>query len=401
MPCLYGNTVQVVEQEYDEEVVEITFPANSIFASRQTIVDCLALEIAEVELRQALCALGPTADPQTLVTDLETPIAITLTGTDPLGGTLLFFVDTFPSDGFLDGVPPDLIYTPDIGFSGLDSFTFYVNNGYSDSIPATITIHVGFEGIYQDVETSYETPIVITMEVNPSTVDPGTLTFNIVTPPSNGSLGPIVGNQVTYTPDPGYDGPDSFTWEATRGLYTSDPATVDITVTPQGEFVADFITLEYQFVDGLDLDTRTRLTGPESGEWVGWCQEAISNGSNGPWYEWGGDNTGLGFESVLFYVNTIRAAFPAGTIVGQCYSWWYNLRESGNVTLQLKAYQGGEMQYQDGLYKWENVGGTQVASIILNSNVTRNESNCIDDPECVTGFTYDLATNTFNWTPCI
>src|SRR4030095_4154006 len=71
-----------------------------------------------------------------------------------------------------------------------------------------------------------------------------TLTFSIVTGPSNGSLGSVSaatcsgGNctaTVTYTPGPDYNGSDSFTFKASDGAINSNPSTVNITVTPAND----------------------------------------------------------------------------------------------------------------------------------------------------------------------
>jgi hypothetical protein len=47
-----------------------------------------------------------------------------------------------PVNGTLSGTVPDLIYTPNPGYSGPDSFTYMVNDGYLDSNLATVTIAV-------------------------------------------------------------------------------------------------------------------------------------------------------------------------------------------------------------------------------------------------------------------
>ena len=48
--------------------------------------------------------------------------------------------------------------------------------------------------------------------------------------PAHGTLGAIAGGKVTYTPDDGYHGEDSFTYRASDGDLESSPATVTLTV---------------------------------------------------------------------------------------------------------------------------------------------------------------------------
>ena len=67
-----------------------------------------------------------------------------------------------------------------------------------------------------------------------SDADGDGLTFTVKNSPSNGGLGTVVGDKVTYTPAPGYVGPDSFSYVANDGNAESDPATVSITVTSSG-----------------------------------------------------------------------------------------------------------------------------------------------------------------------
>jgi autotransporter-associated beta strand protein len=69
----------------------------------------------------------------------NTPQAITLTGS---GGTLTYTIISPPSNGILSGTAPNLTYTPTTNFSGSDSFTFLVNNGTSNSSPATVSIGI-------------------------------------------------------------------------------------------------------------------------------------------------------------------------------------------------------------------------------------------------------------------
>jgi hypothetical protein len=57
-----------------------------------------------------------------------------------------------------------------------------------------------------------------------------TIRFRIVTPPQHGTLSAITGSTVTYTPDPGFSGADSFTYAASDGALESAAATARITV---------------------------------------------------------------------------------------------------------------------------------------------------------------------------
>ncbi|MDF7806358.1 Ig-like domain-containing protein [Pontiellaceae bacterium B12219] len=102
----------------------------------------------------------PVADPKIVLTQPDTPVAITLSGSDAEGNFLTYSVVTQPANGSLTGTEPNLIYTPTNGFSGVDSFTYTVNDAQDDSAPATVTISVSTDGI----NLSFS-------DLNPSTTD--------------------------------------------------------------------------------------------------------------------------------------------------------------------------------------------------------------------------------------
>lgn len=94
------------------------------------------------------------AYPQSVTMLQNTNLAITLFGS---GGTnMTYTISTSPTHGTLTGTAPILTYTPAANYSGSDSFTFYVNNGVSNSVPATISI-----GIWagQPVSFSWKNPV--------------------------------------------------------------------------------------------------------------------------------------------------------------------------------------------------------------------------------------------------
>jgi hypothetical protein len=84
-----------------------------------------------------------TADPgsvtgsaQTFAGFLGTPIAIQLSGALTGTGTLSYAVASQPAHGTISGTAPNLIYTPDDGYLGNDSFTFTASAGSVTSAPA-------------------------------------------------------------------------------------------------------------------------------------------------------------------------------------------------------------------------------------------------------------------------
>ena len=87
---------------------------------------------------------APVAEAQTVVTDEDSAVSITLSASDDDGDALSYSVVTGsgPTNGALSGTAPNLTYTPKKDFNGSDSFTFKVNDGNDDSSPATVSITV-------------------------------------------------------------------------------------------------------------------------------------------------------------------------------------------------------------------------------------------------------------------
>ena len=177
----------------------------------------------------------PVAFDQSVPYDLNTPKAITLSGSDPDGDALTFSVTDQPANGALSGTPPDVTYTPAMGFTGSDSFTFIVNDGSTDSGEATISLslapvsNVAPVAADKNLTTKEDAPAQVMLTATDANGD--MLTFAITQQPANGTLA-VAGANITYTPDPDYNGADVFRFEASDGSLTSNEAAVAITVTP-------------------------------------------------------------------------------------------------------------------------------------------------------------------------
>lgn len=175
---------------------------------------------------------APVAQAQSVTTAEDTLKSITLAGSDPEGDALAYTVVTPPVRGTLGGTSPNLTYTPQGNYNGADSFTFKVNDGIADSVPALVEITItpvndAPVAANQSVETSEAVAKGIILTA--SDIDLDALGFSIVTPPANGSLSGTPPN-VTYTPALNFQGTDSFTFKANDGVADSLPATVTVTV---------------------------------------------------------------------------------------------------------------------------------------------------------------------------
>lgn len=86
--------------------------------------------------------LAPSATASTLTVNTGAAIQVTLQGTDPENKPLTYALAQLPTHGKLTGQAPNLVYTPDPNFVGLDSLTFTANDGQTSSPPTAVTIVV-------------------------------------------------------------------------------------------------------------------------------------------------------------------------------------------------------------------------------------------------------------------
>lgn len=218
----------------------------------------------------AFSACDDEPDPTTVVIGLPTdlnPIAVSTPKNTPVeatvrvssidGRTLTYSVTSGPSNGtatlteISSGVR--VSYAPNAGFAGSDQVTFQVADGVS-TVDGEVNITV--TNLIPTVSgVSARRPAIgpFTVEVSGSDDDGDALTFEIVDAPANGSVsaftplatGPAAAQggavttraQVTYTPDDGFLGNETFTFRATDGNDPSQPATVSLTANrlPVGE----------------------------------------------------------------------------------------------------------------------------------------------------------------------
>lgn len=180
---------------------------------------------------------SPTANGDNVTVKEDTMANIVLTGTDPDGDPLTYSVLRAPTHGRLGGQAPNLTYTPDPNFSWLDSFTFRVNDGKSDSVPATIMISVTPvndppKAIDDKLVTKEDTPATIDVLANDIEIDNELLVISKVTKGAGGSVTINPNGTLTYTPNKDFYGTDAFIYTVTDREGETDTATVKVEVIP-------------------------------------------------------------------------------------------------------------------------------------------------------------------------
>jgi VCBS repeat-containing protein len=177
---------------------------------------------------------------------LSLPLSVSAPGvlgndTDANGDPLTAQRLTGPAHGLLTfNADGSFTYTAVLNFSGTDSFTYRVSDGTAWSAPSTVFINVSTPNqapITTDdaYTTAEDTPLVVAAPgVLGNDTDPNgnTLTATLGTPPAHGTLSFAADGRFTYTPDPGWHGTDTFTYQADDGTAESNLATVTIVVTP-------------------------------------------------------------------------------------------------------------------------------------------------------------------------
>ena len=274
-----GSTLDITGTVADinQALPDLTFdpsnlPSESVTLSASAVDPDTALsspqESITIKVIEAPFPFGATS-----FSTLEgTPATFWLCGGGPPADTLTFAVTTSPTHGTLvadpsanpavSGCSPTtnvkaFIYTPNANYTGSDSFVYSVTDPTTGLVSSnnTVSITVGahqkptaYDVSGNTVEDTAAT-IVLCGE-NPEPAITPTLTFDIVTPPTFGTLtdaGPAsinpcnqgnVAEDFTYTPNAGTfksDGTDSFTYEVTNGTFSGTATgTINVTtLTPQ------------------------------------------------------------------------------------------------------------------------------------------------------------------------
>jgi len=203
-----------------------TFKANDGLVDSN--VATISITIGAVDDTPELDPIGDKA------ADELSTLSFTATATDPDSAVTYSLINA-PAGASIGSSSGAFTFTP-TEIQGPNSYTltvFVTDGNTSDEEEITITVNevnvIPTVNSFS-VSTDEDTEKVITLNYTDPDFPENTITYTIDTGTTHGSLGSIIGNQITYTPNSEYNGPDSFIYKVNDGSADSNLATVTITV---------------------------------------------------------------------------------------------------------------------------------------------------------------------------
>ncbi len=168
-------------------------------------------------------------DPATTAEETAVSIAVLANDTDPDGDSLSVTGVGSPAHGSAaanaDGT---IAYTPAADYTGADGFSYTIGDGQGGSATATVNVTVTAVNdvpvaVNDTATTAEDTAVAIAVLANDSDADGDTLTVSVVSVPAYGTALAGADGIVIYTPAPGYDGADMFTYAVIDGRAAPRP----------------------------------------------------------------------------------------------------------------------------------------------------------------------------------
>jgi hypothetical protein len=184
----------------------------------------------------------PVANPDAATTPYQSPITVNVLAndTDPEDAPLTISTVSSLTGAKVEIVNGQVKYTPKSRFYGTDYFSYTIKDNRNLTSSATVTVNVNPRdnhppvAVDDSVNTNYQTEKTINVKINDSDPDGDALTI-IFNQPLNGAVRFNSNkSQVIYTPNSGYSGVDTFTYQvADIDGVSSNTATVTVTVGPR------------------------------------------------------------------------------------------------------------------------------------------------------------------------
>jgi len=186
---------------------------------------------------------APEAMDDADATTVVTPVTINVLAndTDVDGDTLNVTSVTNPANGTVNVVGNQIVYTPDAGFVGTETFTYTISDGALTDT-ATVTVQVTDPNgggnqppvaVDDTITTDEDTLINIDPLANDS--DPDNDPLSYASTPTSAAGGTITVNgdgSIDYTPPANFNGTDTITYVVRDPQGATDTGTITVTVNP-------------------------------------------------------------------------------------------------------------------------------------------------------------------------
>lgn len=175
-----------------------------------------------------------TGDTRSTPEDTDVTIDVLSNDSDPDGDTISIESNDAPKSGTAVISGTNIVYTPNSGFVGTDTFTYTITDPDGLTSAATVTVDVTSVNTApiatnDSRTTPQDTPITIDVMSNDSDPDGDSISIESNKSPINGTA-VISGDSIVYTPKSGFFGSDIFDYTITDGNGGTQTATVMVTV---------------------------------------------------------------------------------------------------------------------------------------------------------------------------
>lgn len=179
----------------------------------------------------------PNPQPDTAVTDEDTPVTIPVLDNDrdPNGDDLTVTGGSSNNGTVTVNDDGSITYTPNPDFNGEDTITYTVTdpNGNTGTSTVTVTVNpVNDNPTANDdaATTGLGTPVTIPVLANDTDVDGDPLTIDGTPTSPNGTVTVNPDGTITFTPDADFSGETTISYTVTDGNGGTDTGTVNVTV---------------------------------------------------------------------------------------------------------------------------------------------------------------------------
>ena len=232
---------------FDTKTVDVTLSLTPAAEGPTTLLSALAASAGTLSANAPALTVDAVAPPPNVApVAADDVLTVAEDGSDTVNvlandgdsdGDVLTVTPSDPAHGSVTESGGVVTYTPDAGYAGPDSFTYEVcdPSGACDTATVTVTVTPVNDAPPAPPTSSFDTPEDTPHTGTlPGSVDPDgdALTFGETDEPDHGTVTIDADGDYTYTPDPGYFGPDSFGYEVCDPSGACASTTVTVTVTP-------------------------------------------------------------------------------------------------------------------------------------------------------------------------